>query len=134
MESKIKITSFDEGLVVKISGDLDSSKTFLYREKIHQYMREHGPRYMIWDFKDLTFIDSAGVGLILGRYNEIERVKGVMGLVGLNAYSRKVIQISGLFGIMKEYSSVKAFLKEEKITLWVIVLNLNLKLLYQMNC
>ena len=117
MESKIKITTFDEGLVIKISGDLDSSKTFLYREKIHQYMREYGPRYIIWDFKDLTFIDSAGVGLILGRYNEIERIKGIMGLIGLNSYSRKVIQISGLFGLMKEYSSLKAFIKEERIAL-----------------
>ncbi|MBE6142700.1 MAG: STAS domain-containing protein [Erysipelotrichaceae bacterium] len=117
MESKIKITSFDEGLVIKISGDLDSSKTFLYKEKIHQYMREYGPKYIIWDFKDLTFIDSAGIGLILGRFNEIERVKGIMGLIGLNSYSRKVIQISGLFSIMKEYSSLKAFMKEERITL-----------------
>lgn len=123
MESKIKITSFDEGLVIKISGDLDSSKTFLYKEKIHQYMREYGPKYIIWDFKELTFIDSAGIGLILGRFNEIERVKGIMGLIGLNSYSRKVIQISGLFSIMKEYSSLKAFMKEERITLWVTVLN-----------
>ena len=123
MESKIKITSFDEGLVIKISGELDSSKTFLYKEKIHQYMREYGPKYVIWDFKDLTFIDSAGIGLILGRYNEIERVKGIMGLIGLNSYSRKVIQISGLFSIMKEYSSLKSFLKEERISLWVTVLN-----------
>ena len=123
MESKIKITSFDEGLVVKISGELDSSKTFLYKERIHQYMREYGPKYMIWDFKDLTFIDSAGIGLILGRYNEIERVKGLMWLIGLNSYSRKVIQISGLFSIMKEYSTLKQFMKEERITIWVIVLN-----------
>ena len=123
MENKIKITSFDDGLVIKISGELDSSKTFLYKERIHVYMREYGPKYIVWDFKDLTFIDSAGIGLILGRYNEIERVKGVMGLVGLNAYSRKVIQISGLFSIMKEYSSLKHFMKEEKITIWVIVLN-----------
>ena len=117
MESKIKITTFEEGLVIKIFGELDSSKTFLYKEKIHQYMREYGPRYIIWDFKDLTFIDSAGIGLILGRFNEIERVKGIMGLVGLNSYSRKVIQISGLFSIMKEYSSLKSFIKEERIKL-----------------
>lgn len=117
MESKIKITSFDDGLIVKISGELDSSKTFLYKERIHQYMREYGPKYIIWDFKDLTFIDSAGIGLILGRFNEIERVKGLMGFVGLNSYSRKVIQISGLFSIMNEYSSVKSFMKEEKISI-----------------
>ena len=113
MESKIKITSFEDGIIIKISGELDSSKTMLYKEKIHQIMRTLGPRYMIWDLKDLTFLDSAGIGLILGRYNEIER--GVMGLGGLNPYSRKIISISGLFQIMKEYSSIKAFMKEEKI-------------------
>lgn len=117
MESKIKISSFSEGMIIKISGELDSSKTFLYKEKIHAYMRENGPKYIVWDFKDLTFIDSAGIGLILGRFNEIERVHGLMGLIGLNTYSRKVIQISGLFSIMKEYSSVKAFIKEERIAI-----------------
>ena len=78
-------------------------------------MRQIGPRYIIWDFKDLTFLDSAGIGLILGRYNEVERVNGMMGLIGLNTYSRKVIAISGLFSLMKEYASLKAFIKEEKI-------------------
>ncbi len=117
MENKIKITSFEDGLVIKISGELDSSKTFMYKERIHVYMREYGPRYIVWDFKDLTFIDSAGIGLILGRFNEIERVKGLMGLIGLNSYSRKVIQISGLFSIMKEYSSLKNFMKEERLSI-----------------
>lgn len=123
MESKIKITSFEDGIIIKISGELDSSKTMLYKEKIHQIMRTLGPRYMIWDLKDLTFLDSAGIGLILGRYNEIEKIRGVMGLVGLNPYSRKIISISGLFQIMKEYSSIKAFMKEEKINQWAIQWN-----------
>lgn len=116
MESKIKITSFEDGIVVKISGELDSSKTYIYKEKIHQSMRMLGPRYIVWDFKDLTFLDSSGIGLILGRYNEIEKIRGSMGLVGLNSYSRKIISISGLFQIIKEYSSLKAFMKEEKIS------------------
>lgn len=119
MDNKIKITSFEDGIVIKISGELDSSKTGLYKEKIHQSMRALGPRYIIWDMKDLTFLDSAGIGLILGRYNEIEKVRGVMGLVGLNAYSRKIVAISGLFQIIKEYSSLKEFMKEEKINQWV---------------
>lgn len=116
MESKIKITSFDDGILIKISGELDSSKTSLYKEKIHTVMRIEGPRYIVWDLKDLTFLDSSGIGLILGRYNEIEKIRGVMGLVGLNTYSRKIISISGLFQIMKEYSSIKAFMKEERIS------------------
>jgi len=123
MDNKIKITSFEDGIVIKISGELDSSKTGLYKEKIHQSMRAYGPRYIIWDMKDLTFLDSAGIGLILGRYNEIEKIRGIMGLIGLNTYSRKIIAISGLFQIIKEYNSLKSFMKEEKINQWVIQWN-----------
>jgi stage II sporulation protein AA (anti-sigma F factor antagonist) len=113
MESKIKITSMDNILIVKIFGDLDSCKIFLYKEKIHLYMRQLGPKYIIWDFKNLTFIDSGGIGLILGRFNEIERIKGNMGFIGLNDYSRKIISISGLSSLIKEYRSIKDFIKEE---------------------
>lgn len=34
MENKIKISSFDDGLVIKISGELDSYKTMIYKDKI----------------------------------------------------------------------------------------------------
>ena len=44
MDNKIKITSFEDGIVIKISGELDSSKTGLYKEKIHHSMRAYGPR------------------------------------------------------------------------------------------
>lgn len=115
MENKIKITSFENGILVKISGELDSSKVMIYRDKIHMQMRNLGPKYFVWDFSQLTFLDSSGVGLILGRFNEIERVRGVMALVGLNSYSRKIIGISGLFQIMDEYKSLKDFMKEENL-------------------
>ena len=117
MENKIKITSFENGIVIKISGELDSSKVKEYRDSIHYYMRTLGPSYLVWDFSCLTFLDSSGVGLILGIYNEIERINGKMGLVGLNSYSRKILGISGLFSLMREYRSIKEFISEERIYL-----------------
>ena len=117
MENKIKITSFENGIVIKISGELDSSKVKEYRDSIHYYMRTLGPCYLVWDFSCLTFLDSSGVGLILGRYNEIERINGKMVLIGLNTYSRKILGISGLFSLMREYRSIKEFISEERIYL-----------------
>lgn len=106
MESKIKITSFEEGMVIKISGELDSSKTFLYKERIHQFMRENGPKYIIWDFKDLTFIDSAGIGLILGRYNEYRLDHISLVLVGVKNSIKKLFIISGINQLMDIYETV----------------------------
>ena len=40
-----------------------------------------------------------------------------MGLVGLNSYSRKILGISGLFSLMREYRSIKEFISEERIYL-----------------
>lgn len=117
MENKIKITSFEEGIVVKISGELDSLKTTIYRERIHKEMVQQGPRFIVFDFKDITFLDSAGIGLVLGRYNEIEKIGGMMGFVGLNKYSRKILTITGLFQIIKEYSSLNEFKKEARISI-----------------
>ena len=133
MENKIKITSFENGIVIKISGELDSSKVKEYRDSIHYYMSTLGPSYLVWDFSCLTFLDSSGVGLILGRYNEIERINGKMGLVGLNSYSRKILGISGLFSLMREYRSIKEFISEERIYLWLMKWNWSLKQLLLMN-
>ncbi len=117
MENKIKFTAFDEGLVIKISGELDSMKTMTYRDKIHREMIKLGPRMLLFDFKDLQFIDSSGIGLILGRFNEIDKIGGVVGITGLNDYSRKIFQITGILQIIEEYQSTAQFKKKARINL-----------------
>lgn len=115
MESRIKITPFEKGLVVKIAGELDSLHTMTYKEMICSEISRHRPQMLLWDLKDVNFLDSAGIGLILGRYNDIRRLGGVSGLMGLNAYSRKIVNLTGLFSIMEEYKSLNAFKKKGKI-------------------
>lgn len=112
MEDKIKITPFDDGLLISFYGEVDSSKTTLYRFKIRDEMIKYGPRFLLFDFKNTTFIDSSGIGLILGRYNEILKIRGVVGLIHLNSYIKKIVNISGLFQIMEEYSSLNDFKKK----------------------
>lgn len=117
MENKIKLQAFDDGLVVKISGELDSYKTMVYRDKIALAIKTRRPHLLLFDLKELTFLDSAGIGLILGRYNEMKKVGGLVGLVGLNTYSRRLVALTGLSTIIKEYRSIASFKKEAQIKL-----------------
>ena len=112
MESKIRITPFEDGIIIAISGDLDSLRVMSYRSLIQSEMEQYGAKFLLWDFSNLSFLDSSGIGLILGRYNEIRR-KG--GLMGLTTYTRKLIEMTGLFSIMEEYRSVVAFKKKVRI-------------------
>lgn len=117
MENKIRITTFEDGLLIKFYGEVDSDKTQLYRFKIRDEMIKHGPRLLLFDFKDVTFLDSSGIGLILGRYNEISKIRGAIGLLNLNSYTRKIMKISGLFQIMDEYKSIAEFRKKVGISI-----------------
>lgn len=73
MESKIRITPFEDGIIIAISGDLDSLRVMSYRSLIQSEMEQYGAKFLLWDFSNLSFLDSSGIGLILGRYNEIRR-------------------------------------------------------------
>lgn len=112
MENHLRITPFEDGLVIKFIGELDSSKTMLYRNRIHKEMIKNEARFLLFDLKDTTFIDSSGIGLILGRFNEVEKIKGTCGFVNLSKYTRSIIRISGLFSIMREYQTLGSFKKE----------------------
>lgn len=118
MENKIKITPFEDGLLIKFCGEVDSDKTQLYRFKIRDEMIKCGPRLLVFDFKDCTFLDSAGIGLLLGRYNEISKIRGIIGLINLNPYIKKIMKISGIFQIMDEYKSLNEFKKKVGINIW----------------
>lgn len=123
MENKIKISPFEDGLLVKFYGEVDSDKTQLYRFKIRDEMIKYGPRLLLFDFKDVTFLDSAGIGLILGRYNEIYKIRGIIGVINLSPYIKKIMNISGLFQIIDEYKSLNDFKKKVGISIWQIKWN-----------
>ena len=65
----------------------------------------------------LKFLDSAGIGLILGRYNEICKIRGIIGVINLSPYIKKIMKISGLFQIIDEYKSLSDFKKKVGISI-----------------
>lgn len=89
----------------------------IYRDKINLSISTKKPHLLLFDLKDLTFLDSAGIGLIIGRYNDMKKVGGIVGLVGLNTYSRRLVTLTGLSTIIKEYRSIGAFKKEAQVRL-----------------
>lgn len=115
MNDGIKITQFEDGLLIKIFGELDSYHVLGYKEKICLEIDKYRPTYLLWDLKNVTLFDSAGIGLILGRYNEIRKRDGLCGFLSLTSYTRKIVELTGLSSIMKEYKSISDFKKEGKV-------------------
>ena len=54
------------------------------------------------DFRDVTLMDSSGIGLVIGRYKQLQKGGGELAVTGLNRQIDKVFTLSGLYRIIKK--------------------------------
>ncbi|MCF8009700.1 MAG: anti-sigma factor antagonist [Clostridiales bacterium] len=92
-------------LVINLYGDIDMSVTENLRSTLEEKLDNEPVSNLLIDLSNVEFIDSSGLGVILGRYNRITRSGGKVILTGLKPQVRNVMELSGLLRIMEEYSS-----------------------------
>ena len=68
--------------------------------------REH-IRYIIFDFADTGFMDSSGIGVIMGRYKKVYMMGGEVCAVHTNERMKKILTMSGVMKIMQIYEEDK---------------------------
>lgn len=65
MNSEYK--SLDKLLILKITEEIDHHTTEKIRRKMDNEITRYMPRKVLFDFNEVSFMDSAGIGLIIGR-------------------------------------------------------------------
>jgi stage II sporulation protein AA (anti-sigma F factor antagonist) len=83
-------------LTVYLSGDIDHHTSKNIRESIDSEMQKMMPSVLKLDFRDVHFMDSSGVGLVMGRYKNavIYGCRVVVSHISSNA--EKIMKMSGL--------------------------------------
>ncbi|WP_347487520.1 STAS domain-containing protein [Desulfoscipio sp. XC116] len=97
-------------LIVSVMGDVDISLTDSLREDVDRALTEHGVNRLIFDLTEVDFVDSAGLGVILGRYKKIAAGGGKVYLAGAKPQVKKVLDLSGLPRLMEIYPSLRMLL------------------------
>lgn len=87
-------------LFVKISEDLDHCLTEQIRGKIDDAIEQNGILHIVFDFDGMNFMDSAGIGFIMGRYKKVYLQGGSVSIIGINATVDRILRISGLYKIV----------------------------------
>lgn len=87
-------------LIVKVTGELDLVTAHHFRERVDRAMDEIIGLYLIVDLSKVTFIDSSGLGVILGRFRKIKAKGGHMILVGLSTNVRRILELSGILSFI----------------------------------
>lgn len=107
MNKEMKLGTTNDALVVKFIGDVDSVVCPSYKTKLETIIDENKYKKVIMDFTNVTFIDSSGLGLILGRYNQLKKHKGSLYMTGVNKQAEKIFNIAGIWTIMDKYDSLE---------------------------
>ena len=81
---------------VSLTCELDHHNAKRIREAIDKEVYEKRPRVLIIDFSGVDFMDSSGIGLILGRVNTAEKCGTVIELSGMQPHIAKLIRLSGV--------------------------------------
>lgn len=99
-------TRLDHGvLVIGLKGELDHHAVEQIREKIERQLAENHYGGLVMSFRDIEFMDSSGLGLILGRYRTMTEHKGRMALCEVGSSLRKLFEMSGLLKVLPVYDS-----------------------------
>ena len=87
-------------LTFKLTEEIDQHTADKIRRKVDGDIERFSPRKVIFDFSNVAFMDSAGIGMLLGRYKVIKMLGGQLELMNVNKQVEKVFEISGILKII----------------------------------
>ena len=98
MESKF----YDEDklLIFKITDEIDDCSVQKIRRKADYEMERYMPKKVIFDFDSVTFMDSSGIGLIIGRYKFTNMLGGKLEVANLTQSVKKIFEMSGILKLI----------------------------------
>ena len=98
MESKFY--EKDKLLIFKITEDIDDNSVQKIRRRADYEIERYMPKRVIFDFDSVTFMDSAGIGLLIGRYKFTNLLGGRLEIANLTQSVRKIFEMSGILKLI----------------------------------
>lgn len=97
----IKTEAVGQVVTARISGELDHHTAKQMREAIDNAIKINMPTLVIIDFSEISFMDSSGVGLVMGRYRELSRTGAELCLTGMSDAVYRMMKLAGIEKIAK---------------------------------
>ncbi len=97
----IDLEKRDNVLCVRLEGELDHHTALELREKVDSALETEGLTHILLNLKELSFMDSSGLGVILGRYKYVKTLGGEMVVCSISPHIKRLFEMSGMFKIVK---------------------------------
>lgn len=105
MSMQIDFNMEESTLLIKLNGEIDHHTSVEIREAIDREYQKRRAKNVLFDFGQVLFMDSSGIGMLMGRYRNVVISGGQVGLLNVDNNIDKVLAISGIYKLMKVYGT-----------------------------
>ena len=96
----IKHTARGDTITVVLEGELDHHSAQSVRAELESLIASPHVRHLVLDLGKLSFMDSSGIGVVLGRYKTLAKRGGSVAVRSPNAHVDRIFAMSGLYQIV----------------------------------
>jgi stage II sporulation protein AA (anti-sigma F factor antagonist) len=89
-------------LTIVLGSEIDHHSCDEIKKSADYEIQRLSPKKLVFDFKNVKFMDSSGIGMLIGRYKNILRYGGQAEMINLNKEVRRIFQMTGIFKIIPE--------------------------------
>ena len=97
----------DNTLIAELFGELDHHAAEGAREKIDEALDNYRVDNLVFDFAKISFMDSSGIGMIIGRYKTVSALGGKLSIAAPSKEADRILAISGIYRIIHSYKTVE---------------------------
>ena len=88
-------------MIIHLGEDLDHHNATYIRELTDAYLEKYAIKRILFDFSGVEFMDSSGIGVVMGRYKQMSYVGGEVYVWGVGKTVDRIFQMSGLYKLVK---------------------------------
>jgi len=88
-------------LTVYLEGELDQCSAAGIRGELDALIGQSKARHLVLDMERLSFMDSSGIGVVIGRYNQMARRGGSIAVRRMNRQIDRIFNLSGVYQIVE---------------------------------
>lgn len=93
-------------MVAMLKGELDHHSAAYVREELEARFCASGMQNLIFDLSELRFMDSSGLGILIGRYKTVSALGGQTRIAAPSKEADKLLSLAGIYKIIPVYETV----------------------------
>lgn len=103
----------DNNMIVQVDKEVDHFAADRIRQEFEEYYMRGQVKNVIFDMSQVEFMDSSGIGMVMGRYTKLKPVGGQVMVAAVPEHIDKLFMMAGVYEFVKKYDSVIQALNEK---------------------